>query len=466
MYDIEMQYDKLQTKIAMVQGRSCDKYDYLIAVFCGVAAGLIDSLFVGKPNMTGSSEVKNSVLGSWTDNQTQKMVDKFADFQMKKDYKIYDDLRNKGYKGQELRNLLRENGIPENLRKNGYATFKDKITYLESKYPVCYDNSVDAINNLTPYNHHLKSLSHCPDILGLCCSIVDQFTYTTTVFQAGKLVSIVPTKRGMELRGTTLISKLYCAVCNWFGHLFSDICGSHSAKGRGMGISIPFFEVFQFCDFGNIEINEGDKLTVAELSVKVFEHGYDARFGAAMAIPVLLEDLLIRFLWSVKQHFYHKNPWKECIPDNKHPDLRLMLIVGNGALCFVDGADALIRSKGNILEFVLHLNLIAWMKLCISIFKEFMIRFDFTYEDLRIQFEYLNHQLDIYTEKLKTINYEQYEQEIAELDNIADFLMLEDLDFASNAMSSYIKEKKMETTFSDFELFMQTMGNSDKKIKF
>ena len=51
MNDIIMQYDKVQTKIALVKGKDCDKYDYLIAVFCGAIAGMVDSIFLGKPNV-------------------------------------------------------------------------------------------------------------------------------------------------------------------------------------------------------------------------------------------------------------------------------------------------------------------------------------------------------------------------------------------------------------------------------
>ena len=35
-----------------------------------------------------------------------------------------------------------------------------------------------------------------------------------------------------------------------------------------------------------------------------------------------------------------KKEWRECIPTNVHPDLRVMLLVGNGTLCVIDGATA------------------------------------------------------------------------------------------------------------------------------
>lgn len=48
----------------------CDKYDYLIAAFSGVASGLIDVFFVGSP--------LDSKLGNWTNKETDKIVEKFA----------------------------------------------------------------------------------------------------------------------------------------------------------------------------------------------------------------------------------------------------------------------------------------------------------------------------------------------------------------------------------------------------
>ena len=103
--------------------------------------------------------------------------------------------------------------------------------------------------------------------------------------------------------------------------------------------------------------------------LKVFEKGYDLRFAGAMAIPVLINELLIRLFWSLKSRFYHKNSWKESIPFGNHPELRRMLLIGHGTLCIVDGADAAVRSSKsgfNIIDFTLHLNIVAWSRLALS----------------------------------------------------------------------------------------------------
>ena len=52
------------------QNDSCDKYDYLIAAFCGAAAGILDVLFVVVP--------VDSKLLKWSDAATDQIVMRFA----------------------------------------------------------------------------------------------------------------------------------------------------------------------------------------------------------------------------------------------------------------------------------------------------------------------------------------------------------------------------------------------------
>lgn len=369
----------------------CDKYDYMIAAFCGVAAGLIDSFFVGMPNIDGKPET--SKLGKWSDDQANKFVDKFAKGVYSRDAKIRDKLIKSGLSGDKLKEAMKEAGLPDSMRKDKPSTLQQCIQYLENKYKVGYDARYakdlnvtgDTLKNMRPLNHHIKSLAHSTDLIGLIFSIVDQFTGDATFVDNGKLIRVHPvtTGTGMELRGGNFIAKLFCGVSNWIGHIMSDLVGSNGTKSitndhpqytRGAGVPMPLYELFQFCNFGNFYIggdkdSEGNTITLAELSVKVFEKGYDFRFAGAMAIPVLINELLIRLFWSLKSRFYHKNTWKESIPFGSHPELRRMLLIGHGTLCIVDGADAAVRSSKsgfNIIDFALHLNIVAWSRLALS----------------------------------------------------------------------------------------------------
>jgi hypothetical protein len=139
----------------------------------------------------------------------------------------------------------------------------------------------------------------------------------------------------------------------------SDWAGSSGAKGRGTGVPIPFYSMLQLFDVGSFGQN---KDSFAKVAVKVFEQGYDARHGVALAIPVLTTELLIRLSWSIKQKCFHGKAWSDCIPSAGNPELRRMLLVGHGSLCIIDGVDAGIRSGGEIVTLLLNTNLIAWVR--------------------------------------------------------------------------------------------------------
>lgn len=322
----------------------CDKEDYLIAAFSGVAAGVIDIFFVGAPG--------ESPLGNFTDAQSDKLVMKFA--------------KMSGWN-------------PREGKENSIAS---AIGFLERKFPVNYDHAnttaVGGAFRMGTTNHHYKSLAHSPDIVGLFFSILDQFQGKASFLSDGKLIRIDSHSQDLSLYGSNLPAKFFCGFCNWIGHIMSDMVGSSGGRGqmtgRGSGVPIPFMNLFQLCDFGELQVGK-HRQTLATVMTQVFQEGYDARFGATMAIPVLINELMIRTLWVIKRRFFEKRNWKDCIPTDKYADLRMMLLVGYGALCVMDGADAAIRSGGNALIFILRLNLVAWTRLVILIFKELRIRY-------------------------------------------------------------------------------------------
>jgi hypothetical protein len=360
MSTYELSLDK-QAQVMEWSKVKCDKYDYMIAVFCGIAAGIVDALFVNAPGQ--------GKLGSLTDKGADDMVSKIAAMLWNGDGRSFGEGK--------------PHQVPDTLEKS--------ISYLEQAFPVNYDaryakdlsNTNGALSSMAPINHHIMSLAHSPDIVGLIFSILDQFTGKASFLDQGKLIRVCPVKdarnnKVMYMQGTNLESKIFCGVCNWLGHLASDLVGSSSTRrvgktGRGAGLPMPFYSLFLAMDFGNF-----DGKSFADIAVKVFEDGYDLRYGTAMAIPVLIEELSIKVIWALKQKYYAKKEWKDYIPTSKHADLRMMLLVGNAALCLVDGIDAAIRmgaSGGNPLTFVLHLNLVAWGRLVMLIFRELRIRY-------------------------------------------------------------------------------------------
>ncbi|UTN84505.1 hypothetical protein [Pseudomonas aeruginosa] len=305
------------------KGAQCDKFDYMIAGTCGLIGGLVDVLFVGLPGQ--------GTLTHFTDDMTDKAVQTFASWN--------------GWKGP----------------REGKDPTASAIGFLERMYKVNYDHrhggDVGGLFDMSTRNHHIKSLAHSPDLVGLFFSILDQFTSTAHFVDGGRLISVDTDT--FELQGSNLVAKLFCGFMNWLGHLFSDMAGSSGAQQRGSGIPIPFFALLQFINVGEFGKH---RQTFAKIAVQVFEQGYDLRHGLAMAIPVLLSELLTRVTWVVKQRFYHQKDWSECIPSASNPELRRMLLVAHGTLCLVDGIDAAVRSGGDMIQFMLRSNIIAWVR--------------------------------------------------------------------------------------------------------
>lgn len=404
----------------------CDKYDYLVATGCGAIAGLVDILFVGDPT--------NSILGNWTDQMADKAVMKFA----------------------KLCGWSPMAGNEKNI--------SSAIGFLERNFKVNYDQTtLNGIDRMSTKNHHMKSLAHSPDIVGLFFSVLNQFTGSSTFVSNGKLITI-PTGSS-ELKGNNFLSKLFCGVVNWFGHLMSDAAGSSGSSGstgRGSGIVIPFYELFGFCDFGKFNIskdpNSPVRVTLGQLAVRAFEEGYDARFGAATAIPVVLCDLLIRVIWSIRKYFFYNSPLKECIPTKKHDDLRVMLIIGNGVLCLMDVTDAAIRSGGNWLNFFLRLNLIAWCRLIMLVIKEVCIRVGISgpLEKTIEAFRRINEALSEYLRELEKIDIEQFRLETEKYNKTIEMLNESDSeDMLNSKLNNIFDELNISKPYSgSFDDFM------------
>ena len=367
----------MDNNIESFEKTKCDRVDYLVSAGCGVVGGLVDVFLVGSPG--------DSPLGSWTDKQVDNVVKRFA----------------------------KVNGwSPKEAQKDNV---KSAIGFLERKFKINYDQSVSdsaSAVGLTPRNHHMKSLAHSPDIIGLFFSILNQFTSTSTFLSDGRLITMDTDT--FELHGGTFVSKFFCGFFNWFGHLMSDFAGSSGAHGRGAGIVIPFYELFQLFDFGKFKV-EDNRLTLAELAEKVYENGYDARFAITMSIPVVITDLTIRLIWSLRRLIQYKAPLKECIPFNKYDDLRMMILIGNGTLCSIDLAGAAAKSGGTWVGFAVNLNLVAWVKMVrISIREAFYLAQGPDIDMLIEENERVQHLLSDYIEDLKKIDIDAFEKETTE----------------------------------------------------
>ena len=336
---------------------NCDKIDYALAASSGCLCGIIDVFLVGKPGESPLEEI--------TDKWFDKKVSLFA--------KIC------GWKGP---------------KKATVDPVKSAIGFLERKFKVPYDQrgAGDAgkiIFGLTAKSHHFKSLAHNPTLLGLFFSILDQFTLSSHFINEGQLIELVDVGGTFELKGNNFPAKIWCGFVNWFGHRMSDVAGSSGSKSRGMGIPSPIWSwtnnIIAIKAKLNIPVSEFDK-NFNELGAELFNKGFDARFQTTQAIPVFINSLLVRLMYSVRRFIQYYNDTNEkersfrkmwdTIKPFSNPSVERMLLVAHGAFCLIDGSDATIRSfvagggTFNPVEFFLRLNVIGIGRFSISLYGE------------------------------------------------------------------------------------------------
>ena len=245
------------------------------------------------------------------------------------------------------------------------------------------------IFNLSPKNHHFKSLAHNPSLFGLFFSIIDQFANTSHFVSEGQLISLQEADGKFELRGNSIISKLFCGFANWIGHLLSDMSGSSGSKGRGMGIPSPLWcwtnDIIAIKSKLKIPVSEFDK-SVNDLALQIYEKGFDARFQTTQGIPVFINELVVRLMYSIRRFVKYITTakaeersfsllWKTCEPFS-NVTVKRMLTIAHGTFCLIDVGDAVIRGfitgggYFNVVEFFLRLNIVGVGRLTISLYGE------------------------------------------------------------------------------------------------
>ena len=340
---------------------NCDRLDYVLAASSGALCGIIDIFLVGKPG--------ESPLGEITDKWFAARTMDFAKL-CHPDQKNFDSLES------ALRFLEKEFKVPYDQISLGDAA----------------PNVFGSNHKMNAKNHHFKSLAHNPSLLGLFFAILDQFANTSHFISDGQLISLQQAGEKWELQGRNIPSKLFCGFVNWFGHLVSDVSGSQASArsgSRGMGIPSPLWtwtnDIIAIKAKLRLHVTETDK-AMNELALTIFEKGYDARFQTAQAIPVFLNELLVRFIYAVRRlyRYFLETPngdrsfklmWKKCEPFS-NPTVKRMLTVAHGTFCLVDVGDAVcsafVSGGGtfNTVEFVLRLNVVGVGRFSISLYGE------------------------------------------------------------------------------------------------
>ena len=332
----------------------CDKLDYALAASSGILCGVIDIFLVGSP--------QDSLLGKVSDKWVADRTKAFA----------------------KLTGWNPKDGLDED------KSLKSAITHLEKKYKIPYDQTGWGESgrlrfDLNPTDHHFKSLAHNPSLLGLFYSVLDQFCNTSHFISDGELITLQKADDRFELQGHDVPSKLFCATANWIGHLISDRSGSSGSKSRGMGIPSPLWtwtnDIIALKSEMGIPVTEFDK-SINDLALNIYTQGYDARFQAAQAIPVFINELITRLMYSIRRlsGYLINNPsdtwlfkqiWEVCEPFS-NATVKRMLTVAHGTFCAMDIGDAAIRgvSTGNVAEFAMRVNIVGVGRFAVSVVGE------------------------------------------------------------------------------------------------
>ena len=367
--------------------QECDKVDYTLAACSGAMCGILDIFLVGKP---GESPI-GDITDTWFENRTR------------------DFAKMCGWNDKENN------------------TLSSAIKHLEKKFKIPYDqrgagDAAGWIFDLNPKNHHFKSLGHNPTLLGLFFSVLDQFCNTSHFVSNGELISLQEADGKFELKGNDVPSKLFCGLANWFGHIISDVSGSSGAKGRGMGIPSPIWswmnDIIAIKRKLNIPVGELDK-SMNELALEIYKQGYDARFQAAQAIPVFINELLVRVIYSVRRLVKYftstksenrtfSSLWKSCEPFS-NATVKRMLTVAHGTFCLIDMGDAVVHgfvSGGgsfNITEFAMRLNVVGIGRFTISLYGE--VRRGLKRHDVKEDIVVIHRQKMIIEDYIEGLNY-------------------------------------------------------------
>lgn len=352
----ETEIQSLKETIMSVESlrSDCDKLDYALAASSGVLCGIIDIFLVGKPGESPAGDVTDK----WFANRT-------TDF-----------AKLCGWEGK------------------GVDSLSSAIGFLEKKFKIPYDqrgagDAGSMVFDLNPSNHHFKSLGHNPTLLGLFFSILDQFTIQSHFVSGGELISLQNTDGEFELRGNNVSEKIFSGFVNWFGHLISDMSGSSSSKGRGMGIPSPFWawtnDIIAIKRKLDIPVSQFDN-TINELALNIYKEGYDSRFNATQVIPVFINETIVRMVYAIrrlvryfvtteKEERSASAMWIASEPFS-NPTVKRMLTIAHGTFCMMDLGDATIRAvvtgggNFNMTEFFLRLNITGVGRFTISLYGE------------------------------------------------------------------------------------------------
>ena len=329
----------------------CDRLDYALAASSGALCGIIDIFLVGKP---GESLLADHSI-SW-------VLDRTTDF-----------ARRCGWEGDG------ENSA---------------ILFLLRKFKIhAYQRSQEDVSEtnlgLTIEWQNIRKLGKSPTLLGLFFSIVyslmdtaraETDDFTTTLEE-------ILEENEYGVSGQDTGCRIFFAFVQWFGQMI--IQKSSAVTDQRMGIPAPMWEWTKGIITIKNALGISDKMFISilqRLAVRIYRIGFDARFLATQAIPVFVNELVVRTLYALRRYFQYcmgvpeeertfELIWQRCEPFS-NGTVKRMLTVAHGTFCLLDLGDATIRGFAsgmgtfNPQEFILRLNIIGVGRFAISLYGE------------------------------------------------------------------------------------------------
>ena len=399
---VQPQITDIEAELARVN-KELDRYtnhadagEYAIAVGIGIVAGIIDSIYVGDTLITNGDVALSH-------KQVNNFIQEYA----------------------EKRGIGRER-------------LKDAIAELEKAFPVLQDNSWNGANiKVSAKNHHLADLAHHPTPIGLLSAIMVQFLRVGTFVNRDGEWHFIFVKTSKEdilkiavpalltallnwlvsanekdyeeetgnkvpesihkmihlAASTPLLIEIAKCADNWFGHLVSDMGGSKSTAGGGMGIPGVFismlYEVAALLGLKDTNLPNivNDLYQNQKLDMR---HEIAALHAMKkQAVPVLFVDLYTRVMYfacelgkqmgSIERMggTYKDINWSRVIPFNNRSVDR-MLLIASMTFNIADTTDAAVHaaleSGGNWVlfsgRFVARYNYVGAGRAALAIVKE------------------------------------------------------------------------------------------------
>lgn len=340
-----------------------DKLDYAVAIASGIICGIIDVLKVGELDLKAGRDI--------ADEKVKDIVKKIS--------------KKLGCDKDDIQSCVK---------------------FLEEKFPLAADGNTAAFGG--GLQHHLRDFAHHPTIVGLCFSLLTQFTgmsYGTD--STGRFIIVPVNEKSRKYIGDNIADKIFMGTIVWFFHLVSDIAGSSStaALSGGTGIPGPIIALAKEAAVLPIfrDINVGDN-SLSEFLAKIYNGTLFAKYddngkiiknsitkidfrgeiGALLelgkqAMPVILNECIVRSFYFIRRILseiknkkittmreIQKLDWDVIKPYN-NVTLTRLLTISTSVFCAIDLADAVVSK-----QYFVSVNYVGLGRLTLSLGAEYV----------------------------------------------------------------------------------------------